>query len=113
MYPPCRISDVPLGCGGHQPSHLAAGVGAHAGAPVPSFAVDRAMLLPEHHSRAMSQPGSNPAEPRDGVPDEYARLWARLRESEQKYRSMFENAVEGIFQTTPEGRYLTANPALA
>jgi PAS domain S-box-containing protein len=30
-----------------------------------------------------------------------------------KYRSFFENAVEGIFQSTPEGRYLSCNPALA
>jgi diguanylate cyclase (GGDEF)-like protein/PAS domain S-box-containing protein len=29
------------------------------------------------------------------------------------YRSLFENAVEGIYRTTPEGRYLKANPALA
>jgi PAS domain S-box-containing protein len=29
------------------------------------------------------------------------------------YRSFFENAVEGIFQTSPDGRYLRANPALA
>ena len=29
------------------------------------------------------------------------------------YRSMFENAVWGIFQTTSDGHYLTANPALA
>jgi PAS domain S-box-containing protein len=36
-----------------------------------------------------------------------------LRQGEKKYRNMFENAVEGIFQTTPEGRYLNANPALA
>jgi PAS domain S-box-containing protein len=36
-----------------------------------------------------------------------------LREAEAKYRSIFENATEGIFQTTPEGRYLSANPALA
>ena len=36
-----------------------------------------------------------------------------LRMAETKYRSMFENAVEGIFQSTPEGRYLTANPMLA
>lgn len=38
---------------------------------------------------------------------------AALRQAEEKYRSIFENAVEGIFQTTPEGRYLCANPALA
>ncbi|HEY2343812.1 MAG TPA: PAS domain S-box protein, partial [Chthoniobacteraceae bacterium] len=36
-----------------------------------------------------------------------------LRAAEEKYRSIFENSVEGIFQTTPEGRYLNANPALA
>jgi len=36
-----------------------------------------------------------------------------LRKAEEKYRGIFENAVEGIFQTTPEGNYLSANPALA
>ena len=36
-----------------------------------------------------------------------------LRRAEEKYRSIFENAVEGIFQTTPDGRYLNVNPALA
>lgn len=36
-----------------------------------------------------------------------------LRDSEEKYRSIFENAMEGIFQTTPDGNYLSANPALA
>jgi PAS domain S-box-containing protein len=32
---------------------------------------------------------------------------------EQRYRGIFENAIEGIFQTTPDGHYLSANPALA
>ncbi len=36
-----------------------------------------------------------------------------LREAEEKYRSIFENAVEGIYQATVEGRLLTANPAMA
>jgi PAS domain S-box-containing protein len=36
-----------------------------------------------------------------------------LRETEDKYRSIFENAVEGMFQTTPGGRFIAANPALA
>ena len=36
-----------------------------------------------------------------------------LRHAEEKYRSIFENAVEGIFQTTPEGKYLDANSSLA
>jgi len=30
-----------------------------------------------------------------------------------RYRNIFENAVEGIFQITPDGRFLLANPALA
>jgi diguanylate cyclase (GGDEF)-like protein/PAS domain S-box-containing protein len=38
---------------------------------------------------------------------------AALRQAEQKYRSIFENVVEGIFQTSPDGHYLTANPMLA
>jgi two-component system cell cycle sensor histidine kinase/response regulator CckA len=36
-----------------------------------------------------------------------------LRQAEEKYRDIVENAVEGIFQTTPEGRFISANPALA
>jgi diguanylate cyclase (GGDEF)-like protein/PAS domain S-box-containing protein len=40
------------------------------------------------------------------------RTEAALREAEARYRSIFENAIEGIFQTTPEGRYLNVNPAL-
>ena len=38
---------------------------------------------------------------------------AKLREAEKRFRSIFENAIEGIFQTTADGRYLAANPALA
>ena len=36
---------------------------------------------------------------------------ARLAEA--RYRSIFENSVEGIFQTTPDGRYISANRSLA
>jgi two-component system sensor histidine kinase/response regulator len=34
-------------------------------------------------------------------------------EAEAKFRAIFENSAEGIFQCTPTGEYLTANPALA
>lgn len=44
---------------------------------------------------------------------ERQRVEEALRQAEQKYRSIFENAVEGIFQTTPDGYYLACNPALA
>jgi two-component system cell cycle sensor histidine kinase/response regulator CckA len=36
-----------------------------------------------------------------------------LRQTEEKYRDIFENAVEGIFQTTPKGHFISANPAFA
>ncbi|WP_041420917.1 putative bifunctional diguanylate cyclase/phosphodiesterase [Sideroxydans lithotrophicus] len=35
------------------------------------------------------------------------------RDAEERYRSIFENALEGIYQTTPDGHYLNFNPALA
>lgn len=38
---------------------------------------------------------------------------AALQESEQKYRGIFNNAIEGIYQATPEGRFLSANSSLA
>ncbi|PKN71098.1 MAG: hypothetical protein CVU52_08770 [Deltaproteobacteria bacterium HGW-Deltaproteobacteria-10] len=38
---------------------------------------------------------------------------AQRRKAEENYRSIVENAVEGIFQTTMDGNFLTVNPALA
>jgi PAS domain S-box-containing protein len=40
-------------------------------------------------------------------------LYDKIRQAEENYRSIFENSVEGIFQTTPEGQYISVNPALA
>ncbi len=42
-----------------------------------------------------------------------ARVRRERRQARERYRSIFENAVEGIFQTTADGRFLAANPALA
>ncbi len=36
-----------------------------------------------------------------------------LRQAEEKYRSIFEHAIEGIFQAQTDGCYINANPALA
>lgn len=36
-----------------------------------------------------------------------------IREAEERYRGLFENAMEGIFQSTPDGRYINVNPSLA
>lgn len=42
-----------------------------------------------------------------------SQLYRQLRQSEANYRNLFDNAIEGIYQTTPDGRYLNVNPALA
>jgi len=36
-----------------------------------------------------------------------------LKQAEQKYRSIFENINEGIFQASPNGKFLSANPSMA
>ena len=36
-----------------------------------------------------------------------------LRKAEEEYRTIFERATEGIFRSSPEGKYLTVNPAWA
>ncbi len=45
--------------------------------------------------------------------DRVAQRVDELRLAEERYRNIFENAVEGIFQATLAGRFITANPALA
>ena len=35
------------------------------------------------------------------------------RDAEKRYQALFDNAIEGIFRTSVDGRYLDANPALA
>ena len=48
----------------------------------------------------------------EDITDQVAAL-RRLAEAEARYRGLFENSATGIFQSTPEGRYLAANAALA
>jgi len=40
-------------------------------------------------------------------------LTKNLQKCEERYRSSFDNSVEGIFKITPSGRFLTANTTLA
>jgi PAS domain S-box-containing protein/putative nucleotidyltransferase with HDIG domain len=40
-------------------------------------------------------------------------LYIQIRKAEEEYRSLFENAIEGIFQRSPDGRLVSANPAFA
>ncbi len=55
--------------------------------------------------RAASPDSSNPPTLNSSPPQSAGSL--------EGYRSIVQNAVEGIFQSTPEGHYLLVNPALA
>jgi PAS domain S-box-containing protein len=44
---------------------------------------------------------------------ERKRLQSVLKQTEEKYRIIYENAIEGIFQIGPEGEFISANPSLA
>ena len=42
-----------------------------------------------------------------------AQLFEQVRESEERYRQIFENAVDGLYRSTTKGELVTINPALA
>jgi len=48
-----------------------------------------------------------------GLALQHAELYHQARQLEARYRGIFENAVVGIYQSTPGGKILAANPALA
>ena len=49
----------------------------------------------------------------DQMGREIQKQLSTTQKAEKKYRSIFENAIEGIYQSTPEGRVINANPAFA
>lgn len=61
--------------------------------------------LRQHHQQLENEVASRTAE--------LVLANTRLRRAEEKYRAIFEDAVVGIFQITPEGRPLSINRALA
>jgi PAS domain S-box-containing protein len=42
-----------------------------------------------------------------------AQLFEQVRESEERYRQIFESALDGLYRSTPDGTLVTVNPALA
>jgi two-component system cell cycle sensor histidine kinase/response regulator CckA len=49
----------------------------------------------------------------DNVDAERRRSEQALRQAEAKYRSIFDHALDGLYQATPEGIFIAANPAMA
>lgn len=76
---------------------------------------DHTFLWGSLNVRAIKDDGGNLLRYEGTLEDITARKKAEedLTTSEEKYRNIFENALEGIFQVTPDGRYLSANPSLA
>ncbi len=65
-------------------------------------------VLVEWHGRAIKKP--------DGSPDYFFGVGTDVtdrRRAEAMYRSIFDNALEGIFRSSPDGRLLTINSAFA
>jgi PAS domain S-box-containing protein len=42
-----------------------------------------------------------------------AKFYMDMKAAEEKYRGIFENSMEGIFRSTPDGRFIDANPSMA
>ncbi len=61
----------------------------------------------------MRENGVRPKSPHPTASPGEAAAACALKQAEAKYHAIFENAREGILQTTPDGRILTVNPAMA
>ncbi|MGC9505733.1 EAL domain-containing protein [Baaleninema sp.] len=82
----------------------------------PVLTKDGRQIWVEWHGRAIPNPQTGRCEFFFGMGldiTERKRTVEALAQAEAKYRSIFENAIEGIFQVAPQGYYLSANPALA
>ena len=81
---------------------------------LPIRARNNTMITCEVSSRIIRRPGY-PLEIFGIIRDtsERKRMEDALRSSEKKYRELFENAVQGMFRTTPDGQILDVNYSFA
>lgn len=79
------------------------------GAAIPLLIQRGVAVFAKRGSAACAVPAKDSAE----TSIEREKASAALRDAEARYRSIFENAFEGIFQSTPDGSYVIVNPALA
>jgi PAS domain S-box-containing protein len=76
------------------------------------FLILVALLLGYRGYRLSAQARAEATE-RRALAAEANSLAARVEQAQGNFESIFSNAIEGIFQSTPEGSFITANPALA
>lgn len=86
------------------------------------FAIEYRIIKADGEVRWVGERGTALTDPASGMVvlegfvqdiNERKRADQALLEAERRYRSIFENAVEGIFQSTPDNGYIDVNPALA
>ena len=87
------------------------------------YRIEHRIVLPDGTERIVHEEANTLWDQETGVPvmvtgtvqdvTERRQAEAALREADEKYRAIFDNAIDGIFQNTPEGSFLSANPALA
>ena len=73
-------------------------------------------MLAQSMLNSSSMNEAAPSKTTGRLPGLFRRLQEKLfgrSSTDEMYRSIFENAIEGIFQTTRNGQYLNVNPALA
>ncbi|WP_324634715.1 EAL domain-containing protein [Phormidium sp. CCY1219] len=103
-------------CVRHQ---IAAECGLKAGLGVPIVQSDRVLAVLVFFMSAPGEEDRHAIDLVSSVAMQLGGLFQRkqavraLQQAEAKYRSIVENAVEGIFQITPQGQYRSANSALA
>ncbi|NLW34939.1 PAS domain-containing hybrid sensor histidine kinase/response regulator [Syntrophorhabdus aromaticivorans] len=81
----------------------------------PYFRKDGSIMMGKLAVRKVLNPNGTVAY-REGIVEditERKRAEEALKHAEAKYRTIFENAIMGVYQTTPGGRHITVNPAFA
>ncbi|GET41119.1 adenylate/guanylate cyclase domain-containing protein [Microseira wollei] len=100
-------------------AQLAAKVGLKAGFAIPILANDQVLAVLVFFKKESIPEQPHLVQLVNAVATQLGSLIQRkqaeeaLRLSEERYHSIVDNAVEGIFQSTPAGRFLSANAALA
>ena len=80
-----------------------------------TFAIFTPFIIRDHGHSPCTMGGSqlDGLPPQAAISIENARLYADLQSTQDEYRALYDNAIEGLFRISPQGVLLSANPTLA